>query len=192
VFDFLKKLLSPQPPADPPTEKQLRYASKIGVVVTTTMTTQELSEAIADAERKSPSVVMQRETIKAKGREREFGKELVDEEREWNDFADDGGYMLAVYSYRKEIVVNVLLVNEAFIERRGKLKLNVAAPKATKDRYLGRYLDWDRHFELPVDSLLYHDRVDPGFYARGAEGYEPGNRAYKALVDKGLRIARSL
>jgi hypothetical protein len=188
VFGFFKK----RPPADPPTDKQRRYAAKLGIDVPPTMTKAELSDAIADAERRNPALAEQRERVKSKVRERKFGKELVEEESRWNRFADEGGYMLAVYTRRKETIVDVLRVNEAFIDDRGKLKLGVEAPKVVKDRDIGDYLDWDKHFELPIESLLYHEPLDPEFYSHDAEGYGPGNRAYRALVEKGLKIARDL
>ncbi len=43
MFGFFKK----KPPADPPTEKQLRYAKKLGIAVTPTMSKDDVSAAIA-------------------------------------------------------------------------------------------------------------------------------------------------
>jgi hypothetical protein len=188
MFGFFKK----GPPADPPTEKQRRYAAKLGIDVPPTMTKAELSAAIAGAERSNPALVEQRERVKSKVREKKFGKELIDQEDRWNRFADEVGYMLAVYSRREETIVDVLRVNEAFIDDRGKLKLGVEAPKVVKDRYVGDHLDWDKHFDLPIESLLYHEPIDLDFYTHDAEGYGPGNKAYQKLVEKGLKIARKL
>lgn len=188
MFGFFKR----RPPGDPPTEKQRGYAAKLGINVPPTMTKAELSDAIADAERRNPALAEQRERVKAKVREKKFGKELVDEEDRWNRFAHEVGYMLAVYTRGKETIVDVLRVNEAFIDDRGKLKLGVEAPKVVKDRYVGDHLDWDEHFELPIESLLYREPVDPDFYTHDAEGYGPGNKAYQKIVEKGLKIARKL
>ncbi len=146
MFGFFKK----RPPADPPTDKQRRYAAKLGIDVPPTMTKAELSDAIADAERRNPSLAEKREQVKTKVREKKFGRELVEEEDRWNRFATEGGYVLAIYTRRKETIVDVLCVNEAFIDDQGKLKLGVDAPKVVKDRYIGDHLDWDRHFELPM------------------------------------------
>jgi hypothetical protein len=103
-----------------------------------------------------------------------------------------GGYILAIYTRRKETIVDVLRVNAAFIDVRGKLQLGVEAPKVVKDRYIGDHLDWDKHFELPIEALLYHERLDPEFYTHDAEGYGPGNKAYRKLVERGLKIARKM
>jgi hypothetical protein len=181
MFGFFKK----RPPADPPTEKQCRYAAKLGIDVPPTMSKAELSAAIADAERRNPALAEQRERVKSKVREKKFGRELIDEEDRWNRFADEVGYMLAVYTRGKETIVDVLRVNEAFIDDRGKLKLGVEAPKVVKDRDIGDYLDWDKHFELPIQSLLYHEPLHSDFHS-------DGNDFYRKVVEKGLKIARKL
>lgn len=188
MFGFFEK----GPPADPPTEKQRRYAAKLGIDVPPTMTKAELSAAIWDAERRDPALREQRDRVKSKVREKKFGKELTEQRSRWNRFAEEVGYMLAVYTRRNETIVDVLRVNEAFIDGRGKLKLGVEAPKVVKDRYVGDHLDWDKHFELATESLLYHEPVDPDFYNHDAEGYGPGNNVYRKLVEKGLKIARKL
>lgn len=188
LFGFFRE----QPPDDPPTEKQLRYAAKLRIDVPLTMTRAELSEAIAEKERRTPRLAEDRERVKIKAREKKFGKDLVEEEARWNHIADEGGYILAVYVYRKETVVDVLRVSEAIIDDRGNLKLSVEAPKVVKDRYLGDHLDWERHFEMPIKSLLYYEPLDPEFYTHDAQGYGPGNKAYRAIVEKGLKIAERL
>jgi hypothetical protein len=188
MFGFFKR----RPPAEPPTEKQRRYAAKLGINVPPTMSKEQLSAAIADAERRKPALVAQRERVKNKVREKKFGKELVDEEGRWNRFAAERGYMLAVYTCRQETIVDVVRVNEAFIDDRGKLKLGMGAPKVVKDRYIGDHLEWDKLFEMPIESLVYYEPLDPEFYTHDAEGYGSGNRAYRALVERGLKIARDL
>src|SRR5271165_3183646 len=90
MFGFFKR----RPPADPPTEKQRRYAAKLGIDVPPTMTKAELSDAIAGAERRNPALAEQRERVKTRVREKKLGKELVNEEDRWNHFADEVGYML--------------------------------------------------------------------------------------------------
>lgn len=180
------------PVTDPPTEKQRRYAAKLGIDVPPTMSKAELSAAIAEAERRNPALALRREQIKAKIREKKFGKALIEEEDRWNRFADEVGYMLAVYTRGKEKIVDVLRVNEAFIDDRGKLKLGVEAPRVVKDRYLGVHLEWDKYFELPIESLLYYEPLDPEFYDLDAHGYGSRNKAYREIVAKGLKIARKL
>lgn len=181
MFGFFKK----RPPADPPTEKQRRYAAKLDIDVPPTMSKAELSDAIADAERRNPALAKQRERVKTKARERKFGEELVDEEDRWNRFADKVGYMLAVYTRGKETIVDVLRVNEALIDDRGKLKLGVEAPKVVKDRDIGDFLDWDKHFELAIGSLIYHEPLHSDFHSDGKD-------AYRNVVEKGLTIVHKL
>jgi len=181
MFGLFRK----QPPADPPTDKQRKYTARLGIDVAPTMTKSSLSAAIADFERRSPSAAAQRERIRAMARERKFGKDLVAKESRWNQFADDVGYMLAVYNRGKETIVDVLRVSEAIITVRGKLKLSLEAPKVVRDRHIGAYLDWDRHLELSIDALLYHEPLHAGFHSDGID-------AYRKAVERGLKVARKL
>ena len=181
MLGFFKK----KPPDDPPTDKQLRYAKKLGVVVTPSMGKDDVSAAISAAERANPRLVQDRERVKAKARQRKLGPDLIAEESRWNQFADSTEYMLAIYRHGKETVVDVLRVNEAFINDRGKLTLGVEAPKVVKDRDMGDYLDWDRHFELSREKLLHFEPLHPNFH-------DEGNEAYRRVVERGLKIARKL
>jgi len=182
MFGFFKKK---RPPADPPTDKQRRYAARLGIKVSPSMSRAELSAAISEAERRNPALAQKRQRVKEKIRERKFGKELIAQEAQWNRFADDVGYMLTVYTRGKRTIVDVLRVNEALITNRGKLKLGVEAPRAVKDPLIGDYLDWDKHFELPVESILYHEPLHADFH-------DAGNDAYQEVVKKGMKLARKL
>lgn len=188
MFGFFKK----KPPPDPPTEKQLRYAKKLGIAVTPAMSKDDVSAAIGAAERANPRLAEDRERVKTKARERKFGSELIAEESRWNQFADSTEYMLAIYRHGKETVVDVLRVNEAWISDRGKLVLGVEAPKVVKDRHIGQYLDWDRYFELAREKLLHYEPLGADFYTHDSTGFEPGNKAYQQAVRRGLKIARKL
>ena len=123
--------------------------------------------------------------MKEKVRERKFGKELIEEETRWNRFADDVGYMLAVYKRGKETIVDVLRVNEAVLTDTGKMGLGVEAPKLVKDRYIGDHLEWDKYFELALDSILYHEPLHADFH-------NDGNDAYRKVVENGMKIARRI
>jgi hypothetical protein len=181
MFGFFKK----KRPADPPTDKQLRYAKKLGITVTRSMGKDDVSAAISAAERANPRLAADRERVKTKAREFKFGPELIAEEARWDHFADSTEYMLAIYRRGKEIVVDVLRVNEAFIDNRGKLRLSVEAPKVVKDQDIGDLLDWDEHFELLREELLHFEPLHAGFHA-------DGNDAYRQTVERGLKLARKL
>lgn len=186
MFGFLwRRPADDQPTTDPPTEKQLRYAARLGITVPPAMSKAELSAAIAKVERQNTTLGEKRERVKTRVREQQYGKALIADEARWNRFADEVQYMLAVYRRGGETVVDVLRVNEALIDGRGKLKLGVEAPKVIKDRHIGTYLDWDRHFELPVGSLLYHEPLHPNFP-------DDGLTTYQKTVERGLRVARNL
>jgi hypothetical protein len=100
-FKFFKK----RPPDDPPTEKQRRYAAMLGIEVPATMTRKEISAVIAYEERRNPALTEKRERAKLKAREKQFGKELVDDEARWNRFADEVGYALAIYFYSRRKIL---------------------------------------------------------------------------------------
>jgi len=74
MFGFSKKYA---PPFEPPSEKQLRYAKRLRIEVSEGMDKSALCDAISDVERADPEVKANRERVKAKARERKFGKELI-------------------------------------------------------------------------------------------------------------------
>lgn len=170
---------------DPPTEKQLRYAKRIGIRITPEMSKSDVSAAIASAESRKPELGRKREKANEAARERKYGKELLDQEDRWNRLAEDVGYIIAIYEKRKETVVDVLLVNQAEITEKGKLRLLLAAPKVMKDRDSGEWLLWDKEFELPAEALLHYEPLHSDFH-------HDGNAAYRDAVEKGLRIAKRL
>jgi hypothetical protein len=184
VFGFFKSR-QPEPPYEPPTEKQIRYAKKLRIEVARGMSRFELSALIAEAEVRNPRLAREREAINSKRREREYGKELIEEEAWWGRKAERRRYMVAVYKDRQEIVVDVLSVGGAEITGPGSITLAVSAPKLRHDRYIGEYLDWDRDFELPLKKLLHHEWLHEGFHADGID-------AYREVVERGLKAARRL
>ena len=170
-----------------PTDKQLSYAKKIGITVTPTMSKNDVSQAIDAAQRANPRLAEQRELVKRKVREHRFGSELIREESRWEEFAHDTKYMLAIYEWKQEIIVDVLCVTDARINERGKLVLNVDAPKYYKYKFraIGIHLLWCRSFQLPREKLLYFEPLHSAFHAAGVA-------AYRRAVKRGLKTARKL
>jgi len=168
-----------------PTEKQRAYAKKLGIEIAPKMSKADVSRLISEAERSNPKLHRQREHIKENAHLKKHGKELVDAEDHWNEFAESTEYMLAVYKRGKKVVVDVLRVNGALINGRGKLALETEAPKRRKDRHLGEYLEWDRCQEIPVAKLLHYEPLHREFHD------EPLG-VYKRTVQKGLKIAKKL
>lgn len=149
------------------------------------MTKADVSAVLGKAEQANPHLIQDRERVKAKARDRKFGSEIIAEEEQWIQLADRTEYILAIYRRDKEIVADVLRVNEAWINERGKLMLSVEAPKLVKDRHIGEHLDWDRHFELSREKLLYFEPLHRDFH-------EDGKDAYRQIVKRGLKLARKL
>jgi hypothetical protein len=197
MFGLFKR----KPPADPPTQRQLNYAKKLNLTVTSAMSKDDVSNLISVAEAKYPKAKRQREHINRKRQEQadaqsiaedaqwiaECGPELLETERKWQAFSEGEGYILAVYVKGKDTIVDVLRVNDVYIEgkKRKTLKLHVEAPKLTKDKYIGDYLEWERDFEVPIDKLLYHEALPNNFYDLGIP-------AYQKAVERGLEIAKRL
>ena len=188
MFRFFKR----RPAPDPSTQRQLNYARKLGVTVTAGMSKAELSDAISAAETKNPGAKRQRQDINRKRQARadaqwaaECGPDLMEAEKKWQKLSEGEGYILAAYAKGKSTIVDVLRVNDAYIDEKKTLRLGVESPKLRKDRYIGDYLEWDREFELAIHKLLYYEML-PGDFA------EMGLPAYKDAVERGLQIAQRL
>jgi hypothetical protein len=77
MFGFFKKK---RPVAYPPTDKQRRYAARLGIEVPPSMNKADLSAAISEAEYRNPELTQEREQMKEKMRIRKFGKDLIEQE----------------------------------------------------------------------------------------------------------------
>lgn len=162
MFDFFKR----KPPLDPPTEKQIGYAKRLGIVVTPDMSKDAVSDEISKIE---------------------LGPEMFAAKKKWEAIAATDGYILAIYSKGAETIVDVLRVNDVSIEgqKTKGLKLEVESPKRIKDKDIGDYLEWDRGFNLTIDKLLHSEVLPKDFYDSGIPGYQK-------VIDRGLKIAQKL
>ncbi len=84
MFGFFKK----RPPVVPPTDKQRKYAARLGIDVTDNMSKSDVSGAIAEAERKNQRAAPKGERDKAKKREPRCNQEIIGQESYWNRFAE--------------------------------------------------------------------------------------------------------
>jgi hypothetical protein len=171
--------------AEPPTEKQKRYAAHLGIEDWESLSKAELSAALAEAEQNDPALQYQREHINELRREEKFGADLIAQERKWNEFAESVQFMVAVYDHRKMTVVDVLRVIESHITVRGRLRLSVEQPRLINDSNIGGYLDWDKPLELDSGVLRWYEPLHAGFS-------EEGMTAYKKAVRRGIKIAKTL
>ncbi len=184
MFGFFKKKIT----YVPPTQKQIAYAKKLGIIVTPAMSKYDVSEAIDKVLAANPKLLRQREHIKEKMQAKyyqECGPELIAAEKKWRELSEKVCYIIAAYEYRKETIVDVLLVEDAYIEgdKNRDVKLALASPKLIKDKIAGDYLEWDKSFELPLRKLLYYEPLYADFSLAGIEDY-------KKAVLKGLKIAK--
>ena len=178
-----------QPPDDAPTEKQIRYAHILGIAVTPNMGKWELSDLITQAERDNPKRQRQRQHAIRGGRVKRFGEALVAEEELWAKLFETTNFVLAVYREGADIVVDVLRVNDAAIGNDKQLWLAVAAPKTTKDRNLGKTLEWERNFQLKRANLLHYEPLSNDIRFCELDG---GIKEYREIVEHGMAIAKKL
>lgn len=153
------------------------------------MSRDEVSTAISNVEKRNPDLARKRVSSKARVREQKYGRELLSKETEWNQFADTVGFLLAVYEWRSEIVVDVLLVNEAYVTTRGKLKISVAAPKRRQEKHLGVIFEWERDFDLPIEALLHYEPLHSKF---DHEIVSNGVDVYRSVIEHGLKMAKKI
>lgn len=157
---MLKWLFGSRPPADPPTDKQLRYARKLGLAIPENADKATLSRLIGQAEARDPSLTATRADVKAKQRLRKYGQDKIDEEARWQAFADAEKWMLVVFSRGKSKVAEVVRINGADISASGKIKIATEVMKITNDRQAGPLVDVGQYIEISVDKIDWHEIVD--------------------------------
>lgn len=115
------------------------------------------------------------------------GPELLAAKKQWQAFSAGEGLILAIYRKGQNTIVEVLRVNNAYIEgqRKKTLKLHVMAPRVKKDKVFGDYLERGRDFEIPIHKVLYTEPLPPNFRRQGIP-------AYRQAIERGLEIAKKL
>ncbi len=161
----------------PPTDKQMAFLARLNYDGLPPETKEEASWLIdaKKAGKKGPALENAFREI----------RELLHVRDQWDEFAETIEYMLAIYKRGKNIIVDVLLVNGADVDDRGKLKLILAAPKLVNDSHIGQYLEWEKDFEIPAINLLYNEAWRSKIPPDDLKGYEKA-------VKKGLKIAKKL
>ncbi|QDT10716.1 hypothetical protein [Planctomycetes bacterium K23_9] len=179
----------PLQPRDRPTKKQLDYAKLCGVAVRPGMNRSAVSSAIDAAFKADPKLGFKaaarkkRDDTKHAGQYAERDKLL----KKWNQFADGPEYMLAIYEKGKNVVVDVLRVNEADESGKTGVSLFCEAPKLRKDKHLGEHLEFERVVKLNVKKLLYHEPLP-----RFQDDHDTEIDRYQKAVKRGLGIAKKL
>jgi len=180
----------------PPTEKQLRFAMRIGVPVPEGMTRDQLSRALDSAMERDPSIAKrmehiaeERERRATKKREEHLGPDIIRQEQQWDDFAAEGVQFLAVYEHRKEWVVDVIQPFEAVVdEEKRRVRLEFHVPRRRRDRDIGEeILEWDdekRPVSIPPKNLHYWEPVQHDLMFDIPR--------YSKLVQRGLKIAKAI
>lgn len=190
-------------PWEAPTKKQLGFARKLGIDVSSSMSKEDVGLAIENGINENPTLkkeLEERDEARRLERQRadelqrieECGPELIAAEAQWEEFLDKIGFMLAIYQRGKKIIVDVLLVYEVFIDgkRKKKLKLGVASPTAHKVKVPGILWDetnvlllWDREFVLALEKLLYYEPLRAKFDE--ADVWD-----YQRAIRRGLEVAK--
>lgn len=155
MFNLFKK----EQPPDPPTERQLNYARKLGID-TAGMSKADVSYAISDAETRNPSLGKQREQAKVAKHAKQHGPELIQLEQHWQKLADVEKWIVAVYQSGKSMKIDVIRVNGASLTDKGVLELECEIAKIKMDRDLGQIVDLGRYVELAFNKIKWHEVID--------------------------------
>jgi len=153
-------LFGSRTPADPPTEKQLRYARKLGITLPENADKATLSSLIGEAESRDPSLKTKRENVKEKIRVCKHGHNKIDEEARWQALADAEKWMLVVFKRGKSKVAEVVRINGADISDGGKIMIETEVMKIINDRHLGMLVDAGKYIEISVDKIEWHEIVN--------------------------------
>ena len=172
------------PPADPPTERQLNYAKKLGINVTTDMSKADVSAAIAQVELENPSLARQRQHVNESRYKKTHGPELVEAEKKWQKLADANKWMIAVYQGGKSMKVSVIRLNEASITDKSKLVIHGELAEVEHNRkYDFSLIDLDKTIDLPFEKIKWYEIIDEldvddidGLNAAMNRGKEAANR----------------
>ena len=180
----------------PPTDKQIRFAKRIGMPVPDGMTRDQLSRALDAAMARDPSIPKQMERIAAgrarsatKQREDHLGQDIIRQEQQWDRFAEEGVQLLAIYEHRKELVVDIIQPFQATVDdEKRSIRLKFHVPRRRHDKDIGQeILEWDdekRPVSIPPKNLHYWEPVKTDLMFD-----IPG---YSKLVKRGLKIAKDI
>ena len=157
MFGFSKKH---QDEFIPPTDRQIRYAKKIGIDNAEGMSRDELSAEISNREHADPSLRAKRELIAEKQRVRNLGHELIEAEKKWERFTEGNSWVYADYTRKGNKNTGIIEIYDVEVSDSGKIILYVSAHKECKDAHLGEHVSWEREFQLSVTSFLYYHSID--------------------------------
>lgn len=146
-------------PWHPPTEKQLNYARKLRLQIPPDASRAEVSAMLSDAEHANPKLRGEREQAKERQRAKKFGAELIAQEKQWQQLADQDKWLAAVHKSGKSVKVDLLRINGAYINDKGKLRIETEAGKAINDGDLGPIVDIGRYVEPDPANLLWSQIV---------------------------------
>jgi hypothetical protein len=117
----------------PPTRKQIGYAKSLGIDVPSDATRRDVSRMIDEAIEADPVLRRKRQEKEDRKYEEEFGPEALAalvKAREWDDF--EGGFALVIYTWRKDIVVDVLQIDEVSLDEKDIIWIEGQLPKYQK------------------------------------------------------------
>lgn len=127
---------------DPPTQKQLSYAARLGIHVTANMDKHAVSAAISE---RVDELLLQKRF-----------PHLVPIYRNMRRAEEERKEVLIAFKRGKKYVADVVLIHNVYVdEDQGGFELDCEGTKIRKDRTLGQYLEWEKELEVPVKRLAY-------------------------------------
>lgn len=166
----------------PATDKQRRYAKRLGVSLPPFVTKREATQLIGQRlERSSTARAIDQNAQRAK-RVKQYGEERIKIIDAWDAAAERDEVYLAVFRQRGEVKADVLAASGASIKGKG-VELSFSAPKIVKDRDIGDYVEFDRDVNLKPEDLLHFEVIK-------FDDIDATPEDYLVLVKRGQKLAK--
>lgn len=181
----------------PPTEKQLKFAKRLGISVPEGATRGDVSDLIdrtLDARPRQRQRIEEAQERRAREAEiAQYGAELVAALDEWQRRAEEQPYLLMAFRRGKDIVVDVVRLYDADIEdgkRKSRLVLYVEEPIVERDRATGeRWLFWEKEREIPMDRVVWWESLGCAFDDLTEDELQ---KRYRSAVERGIKTVERL
>ncbi len=142
-----------------PTEKQRRYARKIGLEIEDWMSRKHVSQQISVAEASNPELRWNREPINDQRIIDKYGQAIVDDRDRWNELADEEMWMLVCYMRGQSEYRLIVRINGSSLSDRGKLKILCEEMKIKNVQYCGPLVDVGKYLEIPREKIVWYELV---------------------------------
>jgi len=161
MFDFFKKK-----PSKPPSRNQVVLCERLGLVITTKMSREDVSKMLEVAleEEKYKKIYNEIQKQREAGSEKEdrtkYGDRLVDELKQWQRYCDPHKQYILIFKRGQQVQYDVVEFETAEIvgECKYSIQLGILLPKMHKDKDTGDYFEWEKELILKPSQVL---KIEP-------------------------------